>query len=294
MKNGQRKALRLLAALCALLLSCGSLASAEEALHQCLARIGDQENPAVYTIATAEYGEMKPTADYVPFFAELLKDAKLTPVSAAQAPKDVCVVLSFPEAGLRFDFFEKVGEHAYVRQVNADGSEELFEITMPETTLSTPAGLMSAAADTLAEETGMLGNVWAELPEEGWVLDSLNGFFWQDDRASLAISLDDMNQFRVVISWGASAWDAREWTYTCDYESETRILRARHVRCEDIHWDDQGNESRTVVFETACEAVFALNEEGRLVISNAGDEQLEGKTFAQVDLLEEAAGEPEA
>ena len=130
---------------------------------------------------------------------------------------------------------------------------------------------------------GAAEEIIANMPSEGWVLDSVNGDVWQDDRASLEVFLEDTDNYKVLISWGSSAWETTEWVYACDYDAETQTLKARNLTCDNVKYDDAGNEERTVVYEyEASEATIALNEEGKLVIRNAGDEQLEGKTFENI------------
>ena len=129
----------------------------------------------------------------------------------------------------------------------------------------------------------------AKMPEPGWVLDSVNGAVWQDDRASLEVFLEDVDNYKVLITWSSSAWETTEWVYACDYDAETQTLKARYVVCDDLVYDDAGNDERTNVYEKDSEAVFSLDEEGKLVLRNAGDEALEGKTFVNVSALESDA-----
>ena len=121
----------------------------------------------------------------------------------------------------------------------------------------------------------------SEVPAEGWLRESVDGAVWADDRASLEV-IPEEDCYRVLILWGSSAWETTEWTYTCEYDAENDRLVADHVICANIVYDDDGNETRTVVLDEDCEAVFALNEEGKLVITNAADETLEGKTFEKM------------
>ena len=111
--------------------------------------------------------------------------------------------------------------------------------------------------------------------------DSINGTVWQDDRASLEVIPEDEG-FKVLIMWGSSAWDMTEWVYACSYDAETQTLTASRAVCDNVLFDDEGNQTRTNVFEQESEAVFSLDEEGRVVILNAGDDALEGKTFERV------------
>ena len=119
----------------------------------------------------------------------------------------------------------------------------------------------------------------ARMPDPGWVLDSVNGAVWQDDRASLEVFLEDTDNYKVLILWGSSAWESEEWVYACDYDAATQTLNARYQICDHLVYDDAGEETRTNVYEKDSTAVFALNGEGKLVLTNAGDDALEGKTF---------------
>ena len=47
--------------------------------------------------------------------------------------------------------------------------------------------------------------------------------------------------------------------------------------------DENGGETRTERLNADVETVFGLNQEGKLVITGAGDEQLEGKTFEKIE-----------
>ncbi len=143
--------------------------------------------------------------------------------------------------------------------------------------------LCCALIPAVAEGNGVTEDIIAKLPEPGWVLDSVNGAVWQDDRASLEVFLEDVDNYKVLISWGSSAWEATEWVYACDYEADTQTLKARYVVCDNLVYDEAGNETRTNVYEKDSEAVFRLNEEGKLLLENAGDDALEGKAFEHVN-----------
>jgi hypothetical protein len=54
------------------------------------------------------------------------------------------------------------------------------------------------------------------------------------------------------------------------------------MSCDNVVYDEDGNETRTNVQDRDCETVFALNEEGKIVITNAADESLEGKAFERM------------
>ena len=121
----------------------------------------------------------------------------------------------------------------------------------------------------------------AQLPENSWVQDSIDGTVWVDDRASLEV-IPEEDCCRVLIVWGSSAWETTEWTYTCAYDAENDRLVASHVICANIVYDDDGNDTKTLVLDQDCETVFALNDQGQLVITDAADETLEGKIFGKM------------
>lgn len=139
--------------------------------------------------------------------------------------------------------------------------------------------VMLGCAACLAES----GEEAFQLPESGWVRDSAEGAVWMDDRASLEV-IPEEDCCRVLILWGSSAWETTEWTYTCDYDAENDRLVAVHMICANVVFDDEGNETRTVVLDQDCETVFALNEEGKIVITEAADETLEGKAFGLISI----------
>lgn len=269
-----------LLALMLMVLCQGSMA--EDAFHELIARINNPDNPVRYTIATLEYSIMDPPADFVPNFPEFFADATLTPADLSETPEGSYTVLAFPDDGVRFDFFPGEEFGKYVRQVNDDGTEQLFTITLSNPDMASAGNIMSAESDYLAGVKGFVEPIEAILPEEGWVLDSVYGQAWMDDRAKLEVFLEDADNYKVLISWGGSAWETAEWTYACDYDPETQTLNARHVIYDTIVYDDSGNETRTNVYEKETSAVFSLNDSGKVVITNAGEETLEGKTFERV------------
>ena len=140
------------------------------------------------------------------------------------------------------------------------------------------AALLALMAAMLLCCPAVLAEEGPVLPEGGWLRDSVDGEVWQDDRASLEV-IPEGDGYKVLIMWGSSAWEVREWTYAGYYDAETEKLTAVHVICDDVVYDEEGGESRTNVMDVDCETVFALDGEGRLVITNAADESLEGKAF---------------
>ena len=277
-----------LALLAVLTLFCSAAAAeaSPDKLHELAGRIGDKDNPVAWTLATTEYGVMTPPADFAFSAADILEQAKLTPVDAKETPEGEYIVLDFPDEKVRFDFFYFIADRpSYIRQVNADGSEQLYTAAMPQDVFVTPELAMGAEADALASALGIRSDeIIANVPqEEGWIRDAVvNGTVWMDDRATLEVFLEDTDNFKVLICWSSSAWEHTEWTYGCNYDAATQTLKAVHMVCDDVVTDENGEEKRTEKLDVDVDTVFGLNSEGKLVITRAGDEQLEGKTFVKV------------
>lgn len=286
----KKRMIIVLALAAALVLAC-SAACAEGRLPELVKRITDAENPIAFIIATVEYDEMTPVEGYSPVdFVNVLSQSELIPFDG-EAPEGIYTVLNFPDEGVRYDFFAADPEKNLVRQVNADGTEELFTVQVPEDFPYTGvATMMEAEADYLADLLGLVEPVEAVLPEEGWVLDSVIGkVCWMDDRALLEVFLEDVDTYKVLITWGNSAFDNVEWVYAGSYDAETQSIRASHVTKDLVEYDDDVNETRKEEYNRDSEAVFSLNAEGKVVITNAGEDILEGKAFEMVETPEEEA-----
>ena len=257
--------------------------SQDDPLHAHLKTLGDTP----YTISMTEYGTLEPKGFDPTTYISLLQDMQVESAGIGEAPDGEYVVLAFPEENIRFDFFLAFPEKNLFRLVEADGNEILYQAFPPEDRACI-SGVMTAWYSSLADDQGLIPQIEAHLPDPGWVLDSINGQVWQDDRAVLDVFLEDTDNYKVLISWGSSAWENTEWVYACEYDAGTQTLRARHVTCDNVLWDENGNETRTEVMDQDSEAVFALSGEGKLVITNAGDPRLEGKAFEATPVQENA------
>ena len=275
-----KKLLSVLLTLAAVLLAC-SVSLAECELGGYLDRIDGSEDPVAFTIATVDYDTMAPVNGYKPgAFINLFRQASVIPADPAEASEGEYVVLAFPDDNVRFDFFFGSADSNYFRQVNADGTTELYKALLPGDVSGNFSSAMEAEADTLAEILQLRTPADPVLPGEGWILDSIQGIaVWQNDRAALEVCQEDTENYKVLVFWSSSAWENTEWTYSCEYDAETQTLHAVHAVCENVFFDDDGNETRSGVFDKASEAFFFLNGTGQVVILNAGDEMLEGKAF---------------
>jgi len=137
------------------------------------------------------------------------------------------------------------------------------------------AMFLALGCTALAEEEA------AALPEDSWLQQSVDGAAWMDDRASLGVTAEGQG-FKVQIHWSSSAWETTEWNYTGYYDAKAEELVCVYVICDDVVYDDDDNETRTNVLNQECETVFALNDQGQLMITNAADERLEGKAFTML------------
>lgn len=266
-------------------------APAADPLHADLAKLA--ETP--YTLATTEYGEMTPTdPNQTEIFVELLNDMTFEPTTA-EAPDGEYVVLAFPGENIRYDFFLGDVQENLFRLVKADGTEEMFKATVPEGRAEI-GNVMDAWASSVADTLGLVPSVEAKMPDPGWILDSVEGKVWVDDRASLEVFLEDTENYKVLISWSSSAFEATEWTYACEYKAEDQTLNALHMIQEEVVYDEQGEETRKTLEDKDVQTVFALNADGKVVITGAEDDQLEGKTFeaAPVVLPDSAWTAPES
>lgn len=290
MKGDMQKMKKVLAMILCLALALSAASAlgetpAADPLHAELAKLSE----VPFTLATTEYGVMTlKDPSMAEIFAELLNAMTFEPTSA-EAPEGEYVVLAFPEEDVRFDFFLGDVQENLFRMVNADGTEQMYKATVPEGRAEI-GNVMDAWAYSMADALGMVPPIEAKMPDPGWILDSVEGKVWVDDRASLEVFLEDTDSYKVLITWGNSANETTEWTYACTYKAEDQTLNAERVIKEEVAYNEQGEENRTTVEEKEIHALFALNADGKVVITGAGDEQLEGKAFeAAPELLPDSA-----
>ena len=286
----------LIVLLAALILACSAAAEGENALSvqdannllgECLDRVLNSTDEAGYYVGTAEYGLLAPMDVNPVEYVQRLEKATLAAADIEEAPDGEFVVLNIPDF-CQIDFFQGEAEKNYVRVTRFGDPEKsvLAQAQFPDDFYMTSSGLMQMWANELANANGIPLTDEEEpsvvLPESGWLRDSvLEGTDWQCDRASLEVFAEG-DGYKVLITWGSSADEAREWTYAGYYDAEADVLNSVHVVCDDIAYSDSGEETRTEVLDQDCETVFLLNDEGNLEIRNAGDEQLEGMSFTRL------------
>ncbi len=251
-----------------------------------LGRIMSTEDEIGYFVGTVEYGLLDPLDVDPSEYIEGLQKAKLVAADIDEAPEGEYVFLRIPDH-CQFDFFQGDEVKNYLRLTLEGDTEKsiLLQAEFPEDFYMTISGLVQMWANELAIANGLPmeddETEAQELPEAGWFRSSIEGAVWQDDRASLEVIPED-DGYKVLIMWGSSAWETTEWTYACYYDMEEDRLTAVHVDCDDIVYDENGGETRTEQLDQDCDTVFAPDDEGRLVITNAVDERLEGKAFTMI------------
>ena len=98
---------------------------------------------------------------------------------------------------------------------------------------------------------------------------------WLCDRATISMYWEEEG-FKVLITWGSSAWEQSEWQYSCYYHDEDNTLVAVPfgTRTEYVYNDDGELASATEAYNDGA-AVFLLDEKGYMIWQdekeNAGD-----------------------
>ena len=100
-----------------------------------LARIA-YKSGTQYTISTTKYGPLSSDeVDAVPYVERLIRGATYRTADIKETPDGEYVVLDFPEAKVRYDFFKLSGKENYIREVREDGYESLYEVSFADATI---------------------------------------------------------------------------------------------------------------------------------------------------------------
>jgi len=117
---------------------------------------------------------------------------------------------------------------------------------------------------------------------------------WECDRASIEIVWEEEG-YRVLISWGSSAWgEVTEWEYSCYYhEDDNTMVSMPFGTKTDLVFNDEGELASWQTEYEDGEAVFSLDEEGFLIWQDAKENAGEGMRFDRIgdypDLSDEEA-----
>ena len=80
----------------------------------------------------------------------------------------------------------------------------------------------------------------------------------------------------MLITWGSSAWEHTEWEYSCFYHDEDHTLVSMPFGTRtEVVYDENGEQTSATEVYNDGEAIFSLDEEGKLIWldekENAGD-----------------------
>ena len=105
---------------------------------------------------------------------------------------------------------------------------------------------------------------------------------WQCDRATAALYWEEEG-YKVLITWGSSAWEETEWEYSCYYNEEDHTLSAVPfgTRREVVYGEDGEPVSATEAYNDG-EAVFSLDADGCLLWQDLKENAGEGMRFEKL------------
>lgn len=105
---------------------------------------------------------------------------------------------------------------------------------------------------------------------------------WECDRALAEINWEEEG-YRVLITWGSSAWECTTWEYSCHYneESGTMLSVPFGSRTEWVYDDNGEVTSAKTVYDDGV-AAFSLDEEGNLIWEDQKENAGEGMKFIRV------------
>ena len=105
---------------------------------------------------------------------------------------------------------------------------------------------------------------------------------WQCDRATIAVYWEEVG-FKVLITWGSSAWEHTEWEYSCFYHDEDHTLVSMPFGTRtEIVYDDNGDLASATEVYNDGEAIFSLDEEGKLIWLDEKENAGEGMRFEKL------------
>jgi hypothetical protein len=119
----------------------------------------------------------------------------------------------------------------------------------------------------------------AEKPEE--VFDASA---WQCDRAYMEIFFEEEG-YRVFIEWGSSAWESRQWDYSCHLDRKTGTLISLPLgSCTDVVYADDGSVKSFVTRYEDGSAEFSLDDQGYLIWKDLKEDAGRDMRFERIPL----------
>ena len=129
---------------------------------------------------------------------------------------------------------------------------------------------------------------WGEeyMPAEAAAFEGV----WQCDRATIAMDWEEEG-FKVLITWGSSAWEHTEWEYSCFYHDEDHTLVSMPFGTRtEVVYDENGEQTSATEVYNDGEAVFSLDEEGKLIWLDEKENAGDGMRFEKLPEEEETYG----
>ena len=221
-----------------------------------------------YTVSTTEYGPQEPNGikalDYI---RPLLQDVTYTYVRDEEAPDGEYVVLNFPDADIRFDFFFQEGKQNYIRQVWFNGeNEQLYKAEF---------------ADESIKATEVMNDFYHEIVLHntlGYTADDMVGT-WAEKiagRGNIEIQkAEEEGKYNVKIHWSASAYQMAYWEMTAEATGNGAELRYENAKHSLLTWESEDKMTEEVKY-TDGKGSFDLLSTYEVVwndeIDHAGDD----------------------
>ena len=126
-----------------------------------------------------------------------------------------------------------------------------------------------------------------EMPEEAAVYEGV----WACGRATAELIWEEEG-FRVLITWGGSAWEESVWEYACFYHEDdgTLVSMPFGLRTDYIYNEDGTVASADQKYDDG-EAVFSLDAEGCLIWQDEKENAGDGMRFERAEAENPEAGE---
>lgn len=121
---------------------------------------------------------------------------------------------------------------------------------------------------------------WGEayMPAEAAAFEGV----WQCNRATIAMYWEEEG-FKVLITWGSSAWEHTEWEYSCFYHDEDHTLVSMPFGTRtEVVYDENGEQTSATEVYNDGEAIFSLDEEGKLIWLDEKENAGEGMRFEKL------------
>ena len=213
-----------------------------------------------YKISAEEYGPLKTSDADVAIYADYLLSGGFEEVEDASVPEGGSIVLTFPEDGVRYEFFE--ADENLVREVR-DDYVTMYRRVLPGNISNTEA--VRSWYYKVAEEQGK-----KKVDSE---LDAYIGE-WREEFAGRGVMTVKrsvgVDKVDVAVRWPGSAFDAGIWSITARLAANGSLVYDNGIYAV-VEYDEEGNG--TIAFQSDDESGnISVNKSGRLIWSIDGEE----------------------